>query len=549
MAYLGKGLLITLSLALLSGTVACGKQGQKPSRLEQTEARFAQLAENKEMRELAEGYLGIKRLPMDDEHAPLLQTPVTLRTHASLSDLCDTLMRLVPVQVHLVREDTSKPKPKPAQNPADPELMRLLGEEEAASEQALLAINHEGPFVQLLESIAAASGYGWDYDRKSNTLTFARNMVKTFYLRCAPGKVGYAASLSNQSLNEEQGGDLGQPSAQSRKTSQSRFANSQNYQASLAFDVFADTVRTIKSMLTPQGQVQSHEAAGSITVCDHPENLRRITRYMQQLNDSLSRQVAMKVNVYALETSDDTSLGLDLALLLPSLGAGTVSLAAGSQALGGLSGAAQATILDGSLKGSSAVLTALKKLGRARQITSAGIVAMNNQPAPVEAIQKTSYLAGSSIESTEHGSERALIPGEVTTGFSMTITPYILPERKVVLQYTVQLSSLDGLEAFESSHASIQLPRVSSRAFSQKATLLMGQTLVLAGFEQAGQQNKAGLGLLKLGQESTQSRSLIIVTIEVENAAPDIAQQAFKTGPRSAAFWPSLSGGLLLAGA
>ncbi|MBO4335142.1 MAG: hypothetical protein J5846_04830 [Desulfovibrio sp.] len=535
-----------LALMLLEG--ACTKP-VKEEQLASAQASFARMAQAKGMRVLDEGYLGVKRLPMDDEHAPILQTPVTLRTCADISELCDTLMRLVPVQVHLVRELPFSTRALPAKAPADPELLDLLGAETQGAPERF-AINHDGPFVQLLEQIAAQTGYGWDYERASNTLTLARRMLKTFYLASCPGKVGFSTSLSTQSHEALQGGEQGQSGLEIRKTAQASADNSQNFQASLALDSFSDTVRAVQSMLSPVGHVESHASAGSIAVFDQPEALRRIGRYIRQVNESLSRQVAMKVNVYALETTSDEHLSLDLALLLPRLGAGTLSIAAGSQPLlKSLSGVAQATILDGSLKGSEAMLQALKSLGRARQITSAGIVAMNNQPAPVEAVQRTSYLAGSSIESTEHGSETSLVPGEVTTGFSMTITPHILPERKVVLQYTVHLSSLEGLEAMQSSRASIQLPRVASRAFSQKATMLMGQTLVLAGFEQAASKAEARGGILGLGRERTENRSLIIVTIEVENAAPDIAEQAFNAKPKSYAFWSAFSRGTCLVSA
>ena len=535
-------------LASMLLQAACTKP-VKEEQVASAQASFARMAQAKGMRVLDEGYLGVRRLPMDDEHAPILQTPVTLRTRASISELCDTLMRLVPVQVHLVRELSAPAEALPAKAPADPELLELMGAERQGTAERF-AINHDGPFVQLLEQIAAQTGYGWDYERASNTLTLARRMLKTFYLASAPGKVGFSTSLSTQSQEALQGGEHGQGGLQIRKNAQASADNSQSFQASLALDSFADTVRAVQSTLSPEGHVESHASAGSIAVFDRPEALRRIGRYIRQVNESLSRQVAMKVNVYALEITSEEHFSLDLALLLPRLGAGTLSIAAGFEpVLKSLSGVAQATILDGSLKGSEAMLQALKTFGRARQITSAGIVAMNNQPAPVEAVQRTSYLAGSSIESTEHGSETSLVPGEVTTGFSMTITPHILPERKVVLQYTVHLSSLEGLEAMQSSRASIQLPRVASRAFSQKASMLMGQTLVLAGFEQAASKVGARGGILGIGRERTESRSLIIVTIEVENAAPDIAEQAFNAKPKSYAFWSAFSRGTCLVSA
>ncbi|MBR4741985.1 MAG: pilus assembly protein, partial [Desulfovibrio sp.] len=246
-----------------------------------------------------------------------------------------------------------------------------------------------------------------------------------------------------------------------------------------------------------------------------------IGRYIDQVNILYGKQVALRVNVYSLELRQEQSVGFDLSTILPSLDLGATKIAAQLGAITtptGSLGSATATILNGQLKNSQAILTALQKVGRAKQITSAGIVCLNNQPAPVEAIKKIAYLAGSSVESTDSGTETELTPGEVTTGFSMTITPHILSNRQVVLQYSVHLSNLDSLEAIESNNTKIQLPHVSTRAFAQKASMLMGQTLVLAGFEQATRQEQKKFGLLSLSKNQDLTKSLIIITIEVENA-------------------------------
>ena len=142
---------------------------------------------------------------------------------------------------------------------------------------------------------------------------------------------------------------------------------------------------------------------------------------------------------------------------------------------------------------------------------------MNNQPIPIQAVRREAYLASSSMTTTDTGETSSLTPGEITTGFAMTVIPHILEGRRVVLQYTVNLSSLDDLAEFSSGDSSIQLPKVSTRSYSQRMTIKMGQTLVLAGFEQEIDGKDTTGGLLGLGRSRAYSKSLMVITISTES--------------------------------
>jgi type IVB pilus formation R64 PilN family outer membrane protein len=174
-------------------------------------------------------------------------------------------------------------------------------------------------------------------------------------------------------------------------------------------------------------------------------------------------------------------------------------------------------IVDGKLKESTALLKALRSVGQATQVTSGSAVVMSNQPVPVQAIRREAYLAGSSTTTTQYGEEKQLTPGEITTGFAMTVIPHIMEGRRVVLQYTINLSNLDDLVEFSSGDATIQLPKVSSRSFSQRMTLKMGQTLVLAGFEQEIDGKNTSGGFLGIGRSRGYKKSLMVITISTES--------------------------------
>ena len=174
--------------------------------------------------------------------------------------------------------------------------------------------------------------------------------------------------------------------------------------------------------------------------------------------------------------------------------------------------------MKGSLKGSSAALEAMKEWGNATQLTSASGLVTNNQPFPVQAVRRHAYLAGMTMSTSEYSQTSEITPGEVTTGFAMTIIPHILPDRHVLLQYNITLSSLEDMTTIERDTILVQLPQVSTRSFSQRTRLKSGQTLVLAGFEQDTEQAAESLGLLNAGKSNDASKTLLVVTIELEGA-------------------------------
>ena len=83
----------------------------------------------------------------------------------------------------------------------------------------------------------------------------------------------------------------------------------------LSFDAWQELLASVKALLSPRGKVTASQAAGTITVCDHPDSVRRAGRLIAEFNARFERQCALRVNVYSLELKDESSAGLDLKLL------------------------------------------------------------------------------------------------------------------------------------------------------------------------------------------------------------------------------------------
>ena len=361
-------------------------------------------------------------------------------------------------------------------------------------------ISYSGTVRGLLDAVATRYGVGWEYE--NGRINFYSANIKTFTLFATPGRISFENQITNESDNDSGSSGISGGVQDSSTTAQTAQTNT----TELTFDIWEDVEAEVKSLISKSGSVTINQAAGTITVKDNPQNLQLVERYIKDLNERLSRQVALSIKVWALEVDDSAGAGLDLSVLFENADVRVFSGASPLGVLGVGGGELSAAIVSGKLKGSSALLRGLREYGNATQLTSGSGVVMNNQP-----------LASSERSTNDYGDTTSLVPGEVTTGFAMTVIPHIMENRQVVLQYTVNLSSLDDLEEFSSGDSTIQLPKVSQRSFAQRMSLRMGQTLVLAGFEQETDTDNLAGGLLGIGKNRSYAKTMIIITISCES--------------------------------
>lgn len=522
-------LLLFALLAILPNLSACASRDvQAPSR-EQIEAHRDELnarARARTFTETSAPYLQgrLVSLAHDVRDSALLQTRVTLKQKGTLAEIAASLSRLAPVSAQVASpEDIALPA-SPQASPAVPGLEGLLPDDAASIANiaslaplptGYLDISYTGTLAGLLDTIASMSGYGWDWEEKRGRITFSAMQVRTFVVEAPVGEVGWESQVSNKS-REQRTTNLGTGSSINTTVTggDTSTQTAQTNTTRARLDVWKDVETTVRGLLSKAGTARVNPASGTITVRDSYARLEAVRAYIDEVNERLSRQIALCVRVWALEVNDASSAGINLQALFSSP---DVAISAGTAAAS-TSSLASVSVLKGSLKGSSAALEAMKEWGNATQLTSASGLVTNNQPFPVQAVRRHAYLAGMTMSTSEYSQTSEITPGEVTTGFAMTIIPHILPDRHVLLQYNITLSSLEDMTTIERDTILVQLPQVSTRSFSQRTRLKSGQTLVLAGFEQDTEQAAESLGLLNAGKSNDASKTLLVVTIELEGA-------------------------------
>ncbi len=471
-------------------------------------------------------YMGGRLVPLQSDKldTALMRTRVTLRQKGTLEEIAASIARLAPVSVHVAESDETASTPSDSPVLADAmadgmaeaggDLLPLLASSSAPGLPGLLDISYTGTLRGLLELTASQSGYGFDYDEQARSVTFSAMQVRTFVLSALTGTVSWESDISNKSRGQKTSSQTGSNINSTVSSGDSQGETAQSNTTRTALDIWKDTEKAVRMLLSKAGSCSINQAAGTITVRDTYTRMRTIERCINQINARLERQVAMRVHVYALEVNDTSSFNAGLKTLFTSPDA-IVEAGSAMQAASGLAGV---SIVKGSLAGSGGFLEALGKWGRATQLTSASGLVLNNQPFPVQAIRRHAYLAGMTRSTTQYDQSTEITPGEVTTGFAMTIVPHILPDNHVLLQYSITLSSLESMTNIEKDNVYVQLPQVATRAFSQRTRLKRGQTLMLAGFEQDAGEAQNSAGLLYAGRSHDAKKTLLVISIELEGA-------------------------------
>lgn len=369
------------------------------------------------------------------------------------------------------------------------------------------------PLSGLLDLVTARLGLGWKYD--NNAVSIFYTDTRVFQLYSIPGKTTMSSKVASGATS---GGGSGEQTG-------GFSADGSNQSTAISFetDIVKDIEKALATMISPSiGRMSVSPSTGTVTVTDRPDVLRRIKAFLDTENKRITRQVLLNVRVLSVQVSGSDSLGLDWNAVYESVSNG---ISGGIQtiaqdAVSAASAFAGVRILKGDTD-ASLLINALSQQGNVSTVSSPSVTTLNLKPAPILVGRQTTYLARteSTMNTGGEGSSQTLEPGTVTTGFNMTLLPYLMEGQDMLLQYSINLSALTGLKTIEAGSSKIEMPEVDNRIFNQSVRMRSGETLVLSGFDQISEVgNKAGRGSPEFwllggnGNRST-TRDVIIVLI------------------------------------
>ncbi|MBB3122329.1 type IVB pilus formation R64 PilN family outer membrane protein [Massilia violacea] len=381
-----------------------------------------------------------------------------------------------------------------------------------------------GSFKGMLDTVAARFGVSWKYG--DGVIQFYHTDARTFQISAVPGDASFAANVTSGSAST---GGVGGGSGSSGSGgsgggsggSSVNASNSQNTGVVSKLSVYAGIESAVKLMLSPYGKVLAAPATGSITVVDTPDTLDRIAAYLENANKALSRQIVMNVTVLSVNLDQGDEYGINWNLVYKNLKTkyGVVNTFAGASDAAGVFSAG--IVGNSKFAGSSLIMKALAEQGKVRRQTTASVVTLNNQPVPVQVARQTSYLQSSQTSIVAQvGATTTLVPGVVTAGFNMSILPHVLNNGTVMLQFSVDMSTLRRIRPIEGTNGTrIESPEIDTRNFLQRVSMKSGETLVIGGFEQTDENvDRQGVGqasnfLLGGGVAAKSNKEVIVILI------------------------------------
>jgi type IVB pilus formation R64 PilN family outer membrane protein len=361
----------------------------------------------------------------------------------------------------------------------------------AATARNGMRIAYEGTLSGLLARISSHFGVSWKYD--GGAINFSKYETRVFVLDALPGSQKVKDGL------KEESDSTASSSGSAQVTTISQQAASQSSSMDIDFKFWDEIGKTVETVLGGVGSYSLSPSSGTITVVTTPEIMRTVADYMNQENDRLSRQVAINVEVYTIDINEgeDFNIKFDTALRrLADFGAnftsGGAPAAVNTQTLGSFA----ISVLDPEKLGSvNSVFGLLSSVGNTVRVAQFPMTTLNNRPVARRIGRDRSYLASVQTNTSQTFQNTTLTPGIIRDGFSIQVTPRILGDGRILLQYSLSLIDLLDISSFSSGQNQIQLPQTATRVFVQQSMLRSGSTLVLAGFDQDQvQQNSSGVG-------------------------------------------------------
>ena len=428
------------------------------------------------------------------------------------------------------------------------------GVKAALSGASTMAIAYEGSLSGLMERIAGNFGVNWRYD--GSVIGIARFETRVFTIEALPGTQQVQEGMQDDSGGGSSGGSGGSSGGSSSITQNSKF--------SIDFKYWDELGQTLTSMLGGTGTLVVSPSIGTITITTSPEIMRTVADYLVLENQRLSRQIAISVEVYSVTLNEgmDFSVAFDTVLrrlknfginYTGAQGPGTPTIS-GAVAGGGnlniailnpytaynaLTGAKEWTG-PGQIKD---IFTALNGIGDTTKVAKFPLVTLNNRPVSRRVGEDISYVASSTTSNATSGSTTSsgtsLTPGTVHQGFSVQLTPRLLDDGRILLQYSLSVIDVKQIKTFNSvcgdttgtsssslsgsctgsGVTTIESPDTINRIFVQQSVLKSGAMLLLGGAEEEDvQQNSQGVGdafnyLLGGGVSSAKSHTMLIMAI------------------------------------
>ncbi len=357
-----------------------------------------------------------------------------------------------------------------------------------------MRVDFDGTLPQFLDLVGTNYNVAWEF--VGGQIVFERAQMRIFDVASLPILTKESFSLTSGSGSDGGSGSGTKTSGDAKQTASTETSS----------DIQADIKGALDTIVT-DGAFKLNGRTGQVTVLASPQTLRRVSVYLKELNNQLSKQVAINVKVYSVVLSDGDNYQNQVQQALSTGGNGFTYGTGGTFSGGATANVASSTAAAGNIgwailsptsrfSGTQGLLSALSTKGDVSVVTSASVIARNGFPVPVQSANTRGYVKSININQGSSGGiggttvapTAQVETSTITTGFNLHLTPNIMRDGTILLQYGINISDLvganNGFDNYSVLGENVQLPNVNQRNFIQEADIPNGATLVLSGFEQ-----------------------------------------------------------------
>jgi type IVB pilus formation R64 PilN family outer membrane protein len=378
---------------------------------------------------------------------------------------------------------------------------------------------------ELLDQRTAEYGVGWDF--KDGLIQISRLVTRTYQIATITDINDVSSTIAKTAST---GASDSSGSSGSGGTSQAgQLSSSSDVSAKMTANV--DVVKNLKvaiqGALTPNGIGKfSVSDSGVVTVTDTREIQEQVEELISAENKSVGRQVRMRMQIVDLTSTSDNDMAVNWAWLINNAASKwNVNFFSPAGLPGGSTGFGQfGVIRNGDNSTTSTFLQALATVGKVNIRKDETYSMMNNRPLSVANTENFIYPARSTSASNNNvGNSTTVVPGvepgQLTTGTFLNMRPSIQPNGSVIVQFSMDASMRGATNTFVNNGVTLQYPQSTANQYQFYASVVSGETAVLAGVQNIQQQttDKSFDGqltpLLGGGVASSTSRRAVLILL------------------------------------
>ncbi|MCW3587393.1 secretin N-terminal domain-containing protein [Burkholderia cenocepacia] len=335
---------------------------------------------------------------------------------------------------------------------------------------------------------------------RDGVVSFFRTETRTFTVPTLPdvssmsgsittGSNGSSSSSGSQSASNSSSSS---PTASGSSGGGSTGSGGQSMQLDLQMQPWQTLQATTAAIAGPGATVVADKNLGVLTVTGTPQQCDRVEQWMKSLTAMYGKLIAIEVDIYQVQRTRGENYGMNLTLAYKGANGHTGLTVTGAPAPN-VSGNAKpltfgASILGGTLTGTTAAIQALSTLGNVTQLVSRSGVTQNGKQMGLQAAKRQSYVQSTSTTlAASVGSSTSIQTDTIVPGFTSSFIPKVVDGR-ILIDFDMTMSDLIRLDTFTSgtgtSQSSVQLPLEQVTRFQQSISLKPGESLVLTGMRQ-----------------------------------------------------------------